>query len=221
TTRRPAASSSAEAWSSPARRSTRASATWRTSPIPTGTSSCFTAATHLPMRPELLERYRALPLPTTKDEHWRFTDLAGFDPDAWPGNGAAEPERAPSLLELDVGAVAQVSEGGIHVEGAPEGVRFEALPEDHELLYSLVGWEEKFAAHNAAMWKHGLLVHVRRGAVVEKPFYVRIANALEGGSLFWRLLVVAEPESRFALIEEYASSSPQLSSYTNAAVEIF
>ena len=41
------------------------------------------------MRSELLERYRALPLPTTKDEHWRFTDLSGFDPDAWTANGAA------------------------------------------------------------------------------------------------------------------------------------
>ena len=89
---------------------------------------------------------------------------------------------------------------------APEGIRFEPLTDDHELLYSLVGWEEKFAAHNAAMWKHGLLVHVPRGVVLEKPLYVRIANAVEGGSLFWRLLIVAEPESRFSVIEEYASA---------------
>src|SRR5206468_9450128 len=34
-------------------------------------------------RPELLERYRALPFPTTTDEPWRFTDLKGFDPDAF------------------------------------------------------------------------------------------------------------------------------------------
>ena len=33
------------------------------------------------MRAELLERYQAIPLPTKSDEHWRFTDLAGFDPD--------------------------------------------------------------------------------------------------------------------------------------------
>src|SRR3990170_6066056 len=38
-------------------------------------------------RAELLERYQALPLPTTKDEHWRFTDLKGFDPDSWGANG--------------------------------------------------------------------------------------------------------------------------------------
>jgi Fe-S cluster assembly protein SufD len=103
---------------------------------------------------------------------------------------------------------------------APEGISFEPLPEDHELLYSLVGFDEKFAAHNAAMWTNGILVRVPRGVVLDKPLYVRIANAVEGGALFWRLLVVAEPESRFALIEEYVSTSPELSAYSNAAVEI-
>jgi Fe-S cluster assembly protein SufD len=171
-------------------------------------------------RAELLERYRALPLPTTKDEHWRFTDLAGFDPDAWTANGAPGAAMTPSMLELDVAGVAHAGEGGIEIESAPAGVRFEPLTDDHELLYSLVGWDEKFAAHNAAMWRHGVLVHVPRGLVLEKPLYVRVANAAEGGSLFWRLLVVAEPESRFSVVEEYASAAPDLSSYSNAAVEI-
>jgi Fe-S cluster assembly protein SufD len=172
-------------------------------------------------RSELLERYQALPLPTTKDEHWRFTDLAGFDPDAWVADGAAEIAASHSLLELDATGLAYVGEAGIEIVAAPAGIRFEPLSEDQELLHSLVGWDEKFAAHNAAMWENGLLVHVPRGVVLEEPLYVRIANSVEGGSLFWRLLVVAEPESRFTLIEEYASSTPELAAYTNAAVEIF
>ena len=45
------------------------------------------------------------------------------------------------------------------------------------------------------MWEHGLLVHVPKGVHLEQPLYVRIVNSVEGGSLFWRLLVVAEPES--------------------------
>ena len=171
-------------------------------------------------RAELLERYRALPLPTTKEEHWRFTDLAGFDPDGWVTNGAAGVEAPPSMLELDVSGAAHVGEGGIEIENAPDGARFELLTDDHELLHSLVGWDEKFAAHNAAMWKHGLLVHVPKGVVLEKPLYIRVGNAVEGGSLFFRLLVVAEPGSRFSVIEEYASSAPDLSAYSNAAVEI-
>jgi len=171
-------------------------------------------------RTELLDRYRALPLPTTKDEHWRFTDLDGFDPDGWVADGATEIASPSTMLQLDAAGIAHVGEAGIEIVSAPEGVRFERLPEDHDLLYSLVGWSEKFAAHNAALWKNGLLVHVPRGVELEKPLYVRIANSVEGGSLFWRLLVVAEPESRFTLIEEYASSASELSAYSNAAVEI-
>ena len=171
-------------------------------------------------RAEIAERYRQLPLPTTKDEHWRFTDLAGFDPDAWTANGAPAIAAPPSLIDVDVAGVAYVGEGAIEIARAPDGIRFEPLTDEHEQLYSLVGWDEKFAAHNAAMWEHGLLVHVPRGVVLELPLYVRVANAAEGGSLFWRLLIVAEPESRFALIEEYASASPELAAYSNAAVEI-
>ena len=32
-------------------------------------------------RAEALERYRELPVPGTTEEHWRFTDLRGFDPE--------------------------------------------------------------------------------------------------------------------------------------------
>ena len=172
-------------------------------------------------REQLIERYRALPMPTTKDEAWRFTDLAGFDPDAFAANGATEIAAPPSMLDIEAAGVATVSEAGIEVERAPEGLRFEPLGGGHERLGQLVGWDEKFAAHNAAMWQHGLLVHVPRGVVLEQPLYVRVANSVEGGSLFWRLLIVAEPESRFTVIEEYVSASPELSGYSNAVVEVF
>jgi Fe-S cluster assembly protein SufD len=125
------------------------------------------------------------------------------------------------MLDLDVSGLAVVSEDGIAIERAPEGITFEPLTDAAERLYSLVGWDNKFTAHNAAMWTHGLLVHVPKGVTLEKPLYVRIANSIEGGSLFWRLLVVAEAGSRFSLVEEYTSTSPQLSGYSNAAVELF
>jgi Fe-S cluster assembly protein SufD len=168
----------------------------------------------------LLERYRALPLPTTADEHWRFTDLAGFDPDAWTGNGDVDGGVPESMLELDTAGIAHAGESGLSIEPAPAGVRFEPLTDDHPLLHSLVGWDEKFAAHNAAMWQHGLLVHVPEDVVVEKPLYVRVVNAVPASSLFWRLLVVAEAGSRFTVIEEHASTSPDLAGYSNTAAEI-
>jgi Fe-S cluster assembly protein SufD len=175
-------------------------------------------------RPQLLERYRALPLPSTTDEPWRFTDLKGFDPDSFVSNGhvgdQTPAQAAGSMLDLEVAALATVGEDGIEIERAPEGITFEPL-RDHELLGTLVGADEKFAAHNAALWEHGLLVQVPKGVVLEQPLYVRIANSRDGGALFWRLLVVAEPESRFSVVEEYASARPDLAGYSNAVSELF
>jgi Fe-S cluster assembly protein SufD len=172
---------------------------------------------------EAAARYAELPLPTTTEEAWRFTDLRGFDPDAF--QAGSDPltiaTDVQQLVELDVAGLAHVSESGIEIVKAPEGVRFELLDENDPRLYSLVGWAEKFAAHNAAVWKHGLLVHVPKGVVLEKPLYVRITSAIEDSSLFWRLLVVAEEQSSFTLIEEYASARPDLRAYTNAAAELF
>ena len=167
-----------------------------------------------------LERYRELALPDTTQEAWRFTDLSGFDPDVFSANGAKEIAKPLPMLDIDVSGLAVVGEAGIEIERAPEGVTFEPLTE-HPLLGTLVGADGKFTAHNAASWQHGLLVRVPKGVVLEQPLYVRIANAVEGGSLFWRLLVIAEPESSFTLIEEYSSATPGLAGYSNAVVELF
>src|SRR3712207_6425984 len=102
-------------------------------------------------------------MPTTADEAWRFTDLRGFDPDAFVSNGrvpvsAAGTRPGGTLLEIDTCGVVHVTESSIEVERAPGGITFEPLRE-HPRLGELVGTDEKFAAHNAAMWEHGLLVH--------------------------------------------------------------
>jgi Fe-S cluster assembly protein SufD len=167
-------------------------------------------------RAEAVEAYASLPIPDTTEEHWRFTDLAGFDPESLSSDG--EGVEISTMLDLDVAGYATVTESGIEFERVPDGVTFAPLPEDFDRLYSLVGWDEKFAAHNAAMWKNGLLVVVPKGVVLEKPLYVRIAVT---GQTFWRLVVVAEEGARASLIEEYASPAVDTAAYSNAAVELF
>ncbi|HLY85954.1 MAG TPA: Fe-S cluster assembly protein SufD [Gaiellaceae bacterium] len=166
-------------------------------------------------RSDALAAYEKLPIPDTTEEHWRFTNLRDFDPDAFAGAASAEIE---TMLDLDVAGYATVTADGIEIEKAPEGVTFEPLPEEHERLYSLVGWDEKFAAHNAAMWKHGLLVVVPKGVELGQPLYVRISAT---GQTFWRLVVVVEEGARASLIEEYASPSADTEAYSNAVTELF
>ncbi len=182
-------------------------------------------------RAEALERYRSLPLPDTSMEAWRFTDLRGFDPDAFAENGhvqvpdpgsatEADPRSRQDMLEIDVAGLATAGGGKVEIDKLPEGIEFTTLPEDHERLGSLIGADDKFTAHNAASWQSGLLVRVPKGVELDDPLYVRVVGD-DAGATFWRLLVVAEEGSRFSLIEEYTSPSAGAAGYTNSAVELF
>ena len=169
-------------------------------------------------RADAVAAYERLPIPDTSEEHWRFTDLRGFDPADIASADTVPLSDAGTMVELDVAGYATVTEAGIEISQAPEGVRFEPLPEDFDRLYSLVGWDEKFAAHNAAAWRNGLLVVVPKGVELEKPLYVRIVVT---GQTFWRLVVVAEEGARASLIEEYASPESDTVAYSNAVTELF
>jgi Fe-S cluster assembly protein SufD len=165
-------------------------------------------------RDEALTRYESLPLPTTADEHWRFTDLRGFSvPDEVlvPGTGSKP------TLDLEVSGMATVNESGITIVSAPEGVTFEPLPADYPA--ELVPEDDKFALENLARWQHGLLVRVPKGVQLEQPMYVQVTS--NGGSLYWRMVVVAEEGARFSLIEDLGSVAPDAVGYTNAVVELF
>jgi Fe-S cluster assembly protein SufD len=177
-------------------------------------------------RDAALARYNELTLPDTSQEAWRFTSLKGFDPDAFvpagtvqgPGPGTAS---EGTLAGLGVAGAATVTEAGIEIHSAPEGVTFEPLSDADERLGTLVAADDKFTAQNAAVWEHGLLVRVPKGVVLERPLYVRIASSAPGGSLFFRMVVVAERESRFSLVEEWVSADDGQEAYTNGVVELF
>ena len=98
--------------------STPASATWRSSAIPTATAGAppplrngfvrlrraYAAgimSTTL-TRIEAAKRFDELPLPSTKDEHWRFTSLRGFAPDGQVPGTVPGTRPAEAMLDLDV-----------------------------------------------------------------------------------------------------------------------
>ena len=161
-----------------------------------------------------LERYNELPLPSTTDEHWRFTDLRGFDPESYAGQRRRGRSRWRQHARDRRGRGRRRDRrrhrdrqraGGHHVRAAATTTSASGRSSARS---------DKLTAHNAAVWQHGLLVHVPAGVELEKPLYVRVGNSTPGGSLFWRLLVVAEEGSRFTLIEESRLDSTRRSSPT-------
>jgi Fe-S cluster assembly protein SufD len=166
-------------------------------------------------RDEARTRYESLPLPTTADEHWRFTSLRGFE--RLSDTGTVSDTVSAPMLDLDVSGFARVNESGIEIVSAPDGVTFEPLPADFPA--ELVPEDDKFAMENLASWQHGLLVRVPKGVELEKPLYVQVTS--NGGSLYWRMVVQAEEGARFTVIEDLSSAGPDTLAYSNAVVELF
>ena len=173
------------------------------------------------MRAELLDRYRSLALPTTRDEHWRFTNLEGFDPDAWTAEASAA-AAVPSMLDLDVAATATIDEAGVHVSGCRWTASvFEPLT-------------RRPPADRLARQARRQVPRPQRGrlaARAPRPRPCRVSSsrsrstsasraAFRAASLLWRVLVVAEPGSRFTLVQELTSATDELEAYVNGVVEV-
>jgi Fe-S cluster assembly protein SufD len=167
-------------------------------------------------RADAAKRFEELPLPTTADEHWRFTDLRGFTVPTEVSDTVTVSDTRPAL-DLDVAGMARVTETGIEILSAPDGVTFEPLPADYPA--EIVPDDDKFAVENLSRWQHGLLVHVPKGVELEKPLYVQVTSS--GGSLYWRMVVRADEGARFTLIEDLSSAADDTLAYTNAVVELF
>jgi Fe-S cluster assembly protein SufD len=178
--------------------------------------------------------FGSLPVPVQKDKGWEFTDLSGFEADAYAllagGDLGATPSRQ-AVLEADgrlslrqVDGVAEITgegaEAGVLVTTLQEAVvRHPELVEPY--LGSLVLDRDKFAAQNAASWRGGAFVYVPRGVRVEAPVVLSALQNEAHGAMFWRSLIVVEQEAELTVAEQYLSSDNGLEGYFNPVVELF
>ncbi len=194
-------------------------------------------------RREAAERNSTLPVPTIREEAWRYTNLRGIDfsaftPPERDASGrvlAAVPAVGPStdgtmlVTGDEAGRLVQRDGAVVLEELTPEmaarGVLFMSLEraaeehpqlvEDH--LGSIVGTDEKFAAENAALWSGGVLVYVPRNVQVELPLHATFEIATEGAAQHWRTLVVVEEGASLTFVEEHAEGRP---GYANGVAEL-
>ncbi|HJZ61258.1 MAG TPA: Fe-S cluster assembly protein SufD [Miltoncostaeaceae bacterium] len=179
------------------------------------------------------ERLAALPPLTGQEEEWRFTpptDLAleGPEPEA-AGDGfgplAAEvaDDRSAELMSVD-GAEPTVGRAGL-----PDGVVVDDLAEAlathealvRERLYSLVGFEGKPGALNAARWESGTFVYVPRGVEVELPVEALLVASGGRGRVFGRTLVIVDEGAKATVIDRFSSPDLPGTAQASSVAELF
>jgi Fe-S cluster assembly protein SufD len=150
------------------------------------------------------ERYDALPVPSNREEAWRYTNLRGFDPDAFT--------TGPSAVTLSED---ELADGVVFGSLARAAAEHPQLVERH--YGAVVAEGEKFAAGNAARWDDGVFLHVAAGVEVDTPLRARLDVAGEGTAQYYRALIVLEPGARATFVEEFTSDA---AGYLNVVVEL-
>lgn len=196
-------------------------------------------------REEAWDIYEATPLPSTRSEEWRYTDLArllaldDLEPaGGGPAGGAALPEglrRAMAQDRESAGRIVDVDGRVVSVELdealAAQGVVLSSLreaaragmPEVESLLATeaVPATDGKFAALNAALWSDGVFLYVPRGVRVDRTIRLSRWMSRAGTATFTRILIVAEELSRLSFVDEILSPDFSTVTLANTAVEIF
>ena len=201
------------------------------------------------LREDAWQRFHAKGFPNTHDEDWRFTNLAALARTPFqravkgrvtvssgqiekfrvPGagcrlvfvNGHFAPDLSevcdlPDTLEICSleRAIAKAMEGSEPEGCAPEGI------EQHLGRYADVR-RDVFSALNTALWEDGAYLRIHRGAVIERPIHLLYVSAGAGAAIMThpRTLIVAEPTSHAAVIEDYVSIGEE-TAFSNAVTEL-
>lgn len=190
------------------------------------------------------EAFEELPMPSLRDEAWRYTDISDvriedFLPYSASPNAESEsdlPEPVKKLIDegeensaLLVQHNSETAFSRVDEELSSKGVVFTdlhtALIEHEDLvrekLFGLVPEDyDKFAALSAAAFAGGSFLYVPRGVDVEVPIQsYRWLDVV--GSIMPRTLVIVEEGSSVTYIDEYASADAEDPAFSNGAVELY
>jgi Fe-S cluster assembly protein SufD len=173
------------------------------------------------LRADALEVANASTAPTTRDEEWRFTDLAplyktSFKRAAAPAPMNASdiepfvvPEAGCRLTFVDGHFAAHLSvlgaTGGLTVKPLAVAVADQDPVAQAHLARYVDFRSEPFVAVNTAWLQDGVFVHVERDLAVPAPIHVLCVSTRGEVASYPRVLLVAERGSDCTLIEDFVS----------------
>ena len=185
------------------------------------------------------------PLPSTRSEEWRYTDVSRLlkfadlrvATDGALAENGSRPAGLAAAMDEDYAASGHtllIDGGVVHVDLEPalaeQGVILtslrSAVNEHGGLLEELLATEilppedGKFQALNAALWADGVLLYVPRNVKLDLPVRTTRWLSHAGSAVFTRTLIVAEPGSQVSYVEESLSEDFDRRTLVSSAVEV-
>jgi Fe-S cluster assembly protein SufD len=161
-------------------------------------------------RAEAWDLFAKLDLPDPKSEEWRYTDVRGFDFDAYepPVLRSSAPEVEPELRR----------KGLVVADFQTAASRYEDLLRDHFLTEVPVD-EHKFTALHAALHSDDLLVYVPPGLEVTAPVQ-GLRRVDGGGSTFPHTTVVVDDNASLTFVDVFSSEAAASPALCSSVVEV-
>lgn len=169
---------------------------------------------------EAWKEFTALPMPTRKDEHWRFANLKGLALDDFqmPGDHSSPVPHLPNFphaSEIIFSNGQVVDRSGLPPELADQGVIFAPLDEalrDHGDLvreyfqkHPVQLGGQKFISLNVAFAACGTFLYVPKGVKIDQPFVVQHTLSGDRQSIFPHTIVAVEDQAEATLVEFFVS----------------
>ncbi len=180
------------------------------------------------LRRAAIERFAALGFPTTKNEDWKYTNLAPFLKNAYQPAPAVAAEAVREQLAAapfaDLGCPRLVFVNGRYapdLSTPPAGVRAGSLREAIEWgsTAEITGFEDSaLAALNTALFEDGAFLLIEDGRVVEQPIHI-LYVASGGGVSYPRTLIAAGRDSQAVIVEGFLGTG-DVANFTNAVTEL-
>jgi Fe-S cluster assembly protein SufD len=176
------------------------------------------------VRRDARETFSRLGFPTTKDEEWRFTNVApiartNFKPAQPVGVSAPEVFRGDDTFRLvfvNGHLVGQVPELPIRA-----GSLRQSMSEDELAENLILSKTQPFVALNTAEFSDGAFVEVPRGFVLDRPLHLVFVSTGNGSPTVShpRNVVRIGPKAQATIIETYVGAGEQ-TYFTNTVTEI-
>ncbi len=193
----------------------------------------------LPVRRRAMDRFQALGFPTTREEDWRFTNVApiAHTPFQPAGEGIVSGrDLAPfifghpewtQLVFVNGRYAAALSSAPALPTGAKVGSLGSLLVEDSGVLQPHLSRHAPvdlsgFSALNTAFMQDGGVVYVPANVTLERPVHLVFMAAPDAGGTVAhpRNLIVLGAGARASVIESYVSLAPVDTYFTNAVTEV-
>ncbi|MFO8028202.1 MAG: Fe-S cluster assembly protein SufD [Opitutales bacterium] len=175
-----------------------------------------------------LEQFKTLPMPTAKDEQWRFASVGRLSIDDF--NAADAPDAGLlATLDKESGLVSERAGRSVYVDDAPaafegiseelaaKGVIYlpiaEAVAQHPELMEKYFLQEstelgsKKFFGLHAASTRAGSVLYVPKGVSIEAPFVNYYWTSGARSAVFPHTLIVAEDNAYVSVVDVFFSET--------------